>query len=127
PEILPSSALYGDAREMLAGVPVAGALGDQQAALVGQGCFAAGDTKCTYGTGNFLLANTGGTAVESKAGLVTTIAYRFGEDAPAYALEGSIAVTGSLVQWLRDQIGIIGAASEIERLAASVEDSGGAV
>ena len=127
PEILPSSALYGEAREMLAGVPVAGALGDQQAALVGQGCFAPGDTKCTYGTGNFLLANTGGAAVQSRAGLVTTIAYRFGEDAPAYALEGSIAVTGSLVQWLRDQIGIIGKASEVEALAASVEDSGGAV
>jgi glycerol kinase len=127
PQIVPSSALYGEAREMLAGVPVAGALGDQQAALIGQGCFNPGDSKCTYGTGNFLLANTGAVAVGSKAGLVTTIAYRFGDAPPAYALEGSIAVTGSLVQWLRDQVGMIASASEIEALAASVDDSGGAV
>ena len=106
-------------------VPIAGNLGDQHAAIVGQVCFAAGEAKNTYGTGNFLLLNTGASPVVSKAGLLTTPAYQF-EDAPAaYALEGSIAVTGAAVQWLRDQLGIIASAGEIEPLAATVPDAGG--
>ncbi len=125
PEIVPSSAIYGMARELLPGVPVAGALGDQQAALVGQACLMPGDAKCTYGTGNFLLANTGGAAVASGHGLLTTVAYRLGDTAPVFALEGSIAITGSLIQWLRDQLGLIRTAPESEALAASVEDNGG--
>jgi glycerol kinase len=106
-------------------VPVSGDLGDQQAATVGQVCVAPGEAKNTYGTGNFMLLNTGREIVPSNAGLLTTVCYRMGEAAPIYALEGSIAVTGSAVQWLRDQLGIIGAASEIEALAASVPDNGG--
>jgi glycerol kinase len=106
-------------------VPVCGDLGDQQAATVGQVCVAPGEAKNTYGTGNFMLLNTGRDIVPSKAGLLTTVCYRMGEAAPIYALEGSIAVTGSAVQWLRDQLGIIASASEVEALAASVPDNGG--
>jgi glycerol kinase len=122
--IVPSSAVYGEARGVLAGVPVGGILGDQQAALVGQACFRPGEAKNTYGTGCFLLMNTGETPIVSTAGLLTTVAYKLG-DAPAnYALEGSIAVTGALVQWLRDNLRLIGSSAEIEALAASVPDNG---
>ena len=124
PRIGSSSEIYGTARGVLAGVPVAGILGDQQAALVGQTCFAPGEAKNTYGTGCFLLMNTGDKPVPSTCGLVTTVGYRFG-DAPAqYALEGSIAITGALVQWLRDNLGLIQSSEEIEPLARSVEDNG---
>jgi glycerol kinase len=125
PEIRSSAEIYGEARGVLAGVPVASALGDQQAALFGQTCFAAGEGKCTYGTGNFLLVNTGERAVASSHGLLTTVGYRVGEAAAVYALEGSIAVTGALVQWLRDNLGFFSSAAEIEALAASVADNGG--
>ncbi|GAA1796920.1 glycerol kinase GlpK [Planosporangium flavigriseum] len=125
PEILPSSYVYGEAGGFLSGVPVAGALGDQQAALFGQTCFATGEAKCTYGTGSFLLLHTGDRPVLSERGLVTTVAYQIGDAAPAYALEGSIAVTGALVQWLRDNLGLISTAAEINDLAATVEDNGG--
>ncbi|MBW1648184.1 MAG: glycerol kinase GlpK [Deltaproteobacteria bacterium] len=107
-------------------VPVCGALGDQQAALVGQACFSPGEAKNTYGTGCFLLLNTGETPVASRHGLITSVAYRLGGQAPVYCLEGSIAVAGALVQWLRDNLGLIGTAAEVEPLAAGVEDSGGA-
>jgi glycerol kinase len=107
-------------------VPVSGALGDQQAAMVGQICTNAGEAKNTYGTGNFMLLNTGRQIVPSKAGLLTTVCYKLGDAEAIYALEGSIAVTGSAVQWLRDQLGIIKTAADIEPLAASVEDTGGA-
>jgi glycerol kinase len=116
--------VYGEARE-LGGVPVAGALGDQQAALFGQTCFAPGEAKCTYGTGSFLLLNTGTTPTPSERGLITTVAYQIGEQPAAYALEGSIAVTGALVQWLRDNLGIISTAAEVNDLAGSVQDNGG--
>src|SRR5690606_29890225 len=106
-------------------VTIAGVLGDQQAATVGQVCFAPGDAKNTYGTGNFMLLNTGTTPVSSGAGLLTTPAYCIGSMPAVYALEGSIAVTGAAVQWLRDQLGVIAAAAEIEPLAASVPDAGG--
>ncbi|HYO08243.1 MAG TPA: glycerol kinase GlpK [Tepidisphaeraceae bacterium] len=106
-------------------LPVCGNLGDQQAALVGQACFTPGDCKNTYGTGCFMLLHTGDRAVASKAGLLTTVGYRFGDEPAAYALEGSIAVTGALVQWLRDNLKIISASPEIEPLAASVTDNGG--
>src|SRR6188472_3301287 len=106
-------------------VRVAGDLGDQQAATVGQVCIRPGEAKNTYGTGNFMLLNTGREIVPSKAGLLTTVCYRLEDAAPIYALEGSIAVTGSAVQWLRDQLGIIASASEIEALATSVPDNGG--
>ena len=106
-------------------VVVCGDLGDQQAATVGQVCFSPGEAKNTYGTGNFMLLNTGNTIVPSKAGLLTTVCYRFGDSNTIYALEGSIAVTGSAVQWLRDQLGIIGTANEIETLANTVPDNGG--
>ncbi|HEY6361996.1 MAG TPA: glycerol kinase GlpK, partial [Vicinamibacterales bacterium] len=106
-------------------VPIGAALGDQHAALVGQACFTAGEAKNTYGTGNFMLLNTGDRIVPSTAGLLTTLGYRFDGAAPVYALEGSIAVTGAAVQWLRDQLEIIRSAGEIEALASSVEDSGG--
>ena len=125
PEIRPSSEVYGVAKGVLEGVKVAGALGDQQAALFGQTCFQPGDAKCTYGTGGFMLLNTGPVAVQSRSGLLTTVAYQCGGQAPVYALEGSIAMAGSLVQWFRDNLGMIGSAAEIEALAASVEDSGG--
>ncbi|HEX5505469.1 MAG TPA: glycerol kinase GlpK [Thermomicrobiales bacterium] len=126
PAIRSSSEVYGVATGALAGVPVAGVLGDQQAALVGQTCFAPGEAKNTYGTGCFLLLNTGTAPVASRSGLLTTVAYRFGAAPPAYALEGSIAIAGALVQWLRDNLGLIAGAAEIEALAASVPDNGGA-
>lgn len=130
PEIRPSSDpnKYGEtlANGPLGGVvPLTGDLGDQQAATVGQVCFNPGEAKNTYGTGNFMLLNTGTELVRSKAGLLSTMAYKFGDDAPVYALEGSIAVTGSAVQWLRDQLGIISGASETETLARQVKDNGG--
>jgi glycerol kinase len=125
PAIRSSSEVYGELRCgcALDGVPLAGALGDQQAALVGQACFAPGEAKNTYGTGSFLLVNTGAEPVASRE-LLTTVAYRLGDQPAAYALEGSIAVTGAAVQWLRDQLGIIDSAQEIEALAASVDDTG---
>jgi glycerol kinase len=130
PEIRPSSDpnAYGETltNGPLAGqVPLTGDLGDQQAATVGQVCFKPGEAKNTYGTGNFMLLNTGTELVRSKAGLLSTMCYKFGDEAPVYALEGSIAVTGSAVQWLRDQLGIISGASETETLARQVEDNGG--
>jgi glycerol kinase len=125
PEIRPSVEVYGEARGELAGVPVAAALGDQQAALFGQACFAPGEAKCTYGTGSFLLLNTGTQPVASHHGLLTTVGYQIGNGPAVYALEGSIAVTGALVQWLRDNLGLISAADDIEALAASVPDNGG--
>lgn len=128
PEIRSSSEVFGEVREpaALAGVPIAGILGDQQAATFGQTAFDAGESKNTYGTGNFLLVGTGTEIVRSRAGLITTVAYRCGDEPPRYALEGSIAVTGSLIQWLRDNLGIIGSSEEVEELAASVDDNGGA-
>jgi glycerol kinase len=130
PEIKPSSNpdFYGTtlANGPVGGeVPLSGDLGDQQAATVGQVCFGVGEAKNTYGTGNFLLLNTGNELVRSKNGLLTTVCYQFGSEAPVYALEGSIAVTGSAVQWLRDQLGIISGASQSETLARQVEDNGG--
>jgi glycerol kinase len=125
PEIRPSSEVYGEAVEPLGGVPVASALGDQQAALFGQTCFSPGEAKCTYGTGSFLLFNTGERPVRSANGLLTTVCCRIGDEAPTYALEGSIAVTGALVQWFRDNITLIGSAPEIETLARTVDDNGG--
>jgi len=108
-----------------AAVPISGILGDQQAAMVGQVCFEKGDSKTTYGTGNFALLNTGEELVRSKHGLLTTVCFKFGSEPARYALEGSVAVTGSAVQWLRDQLGLIKQASEIESLAAAVKDNGG--
>ncbi|WP_301178110.1 glycerol kinase GlpK, partial [Actinomadura geliboluensis] len=130
PEIKPSSAPepYGMSRAdgPLGGeVPLTGILGDQQAATVGQVCFAVGEAKNTYGTGNFLLLNTGEELVRSKAGMLTTVCYKFGDHPTVYALEGSIAVTGSAVQWLRDQLGIISGAAQSESLARQVDDNGG--
>jgi glycerol kinase len=127
PEIRSSSEEYGRVRErgVLAGVPISGILGDQQAATFGQACLSPGEAKNTYGTGNFVLLNTGTEQVMSKNGLLTTVCYKIGSADTVYALEGSIAVTGSLVQWIRDNLGMIGSAPEIEGLAASVEDNGG--
>jgi len=129
PTIRPSSAPggYGEITGLaaVAGVPLTGDLGDQQAATVGQVCFSPGEAKNTYGTGNFLLLNTGETPVHSKNGLLTTVCYQLGSEKPIYALEGSMAVTGSAVQWLRDQLGIISGAAEIEPLARQVSDNGG--
>jgi glycerol kinase len=127
PEIRSSSEVFGHAHSssLLREVPIAGILGDQQAATFGQAAFDKGESKNTYGTGNFLIVNTGEKPVMSQNGLLTTVAYRLGEEAPRYALEGSIAVTGSLVQWLRDNLGIISDAKEVEALAASVPDNGG--
>ncbi|GAA3110293.1 glycerol kinase GlpK [Streptomyces goshikiensis] len=127
PEIKSSAEVYGHVKDgVLAGVPVASALGDQQAALFGQTCFAEGEAKSTYGTGTFMLMNTGDKVINSYSGLLTTVGYKIGDQQPVYALEGSIAVTGSLVQWMRDQMGMIKTAAEIETLASSVEDNGGA-
>lgn len=126
PEIRSSAETYGTGSGNLAGVPIASALGDQQAAIFGQTCFDVGEAKNTYGTGSFLLLNTGHRPVASKSGLITTVGYRIGAEEPVYCLEGSIAITGALVQWFRDQLGIISAAAEIETLAESVEDNGGA-
>ncbi|SNT10503.1 glycerol kinase [Actinoplanes regularis] len=106
-------------------MPIAAAIGDQQAALFGQTCFEPGDAKCTYGTGNFVLLNTGTTPVRSTHGLLTTVAYRFGDEPPVFALEGSVAASGSAIQWLRDQLGILPSAADSETLAAQVEDSAG--
>lgn len=125
PEIRSSAEVYGTASGALAGVPVASALGDQQAALFGQTCFNPGEAKCTYGTGGFLLLNTGESPVVSRHGLLTTVGYRIGTRPATYALEGSIAVTGSLVQWLRDNLGLISSAPEVEELARTVDDNGG--
>jgi glycerol kinase len=125
PEIRPSMEVYGEAGGALGGLPVAAALGDQHAALFGQTCFEPGDAKCTYGTGSFLLMNTGEEPVRSGNGLLTTVGYKIGDERATYALEGSIAVTGALVQWFRDKIGLIGSASEIETLARTVDNNGG--
>jgi glycerol kinase len=125
PEICSSSEVYGKATGVLQGIPVASALGDQQAALFGQTCFSVGEGKNTYGTGCFLLVNTGQQLVHSDNGLITTAAYKIGREPVVYALEGSIAVTGALVQWVRDNLGLIKTSAEIETLAASVPDSGG--
>ncbi|MBL8931889.1 MAG: glycerol kinase GlpK [Kineosporiaceae bacterium] len=126
PEIRSSAGDFGRGRGVLDGVPVTGVLGDQQAATFGQACFTPGTGKNTYGTGCFFLLNTGTSKVASTNGLLTTVCYRIGDQAPVYALEGSIAVAGSLVQWLRDNLGLISSAPEIEPLAASVPDNGGA-
>lgn len=126
PQIVPSSAVHGEIRiSPLNGTKIAGILGDQQAALFGQTCFAPGEAKNTYGTGSFLLMNTGTTRVQSKAGLLTTVAYKLGDDVPHYALEGSIAITGALVQWLRDNLKLFDDVAQIEPLARSVDDNGG--
>jgi glycerol kinase len=125
PEIRSSAEVYGEARGPLAGIPVAGALGDQQAALFGQACFSPGEAKCTYGTGSFLLMNMGERPVVSASGLLTTLAARVGDEPPTYAFEGSIAITGALVRWFRDNLGLIGSAPEIETLARTVDDNGG--
>ncbi|WP_030340506.1 glycerol kinase GlpK [Streptomyces sp. NRRL S-1022] len=125
PEIRSSAEPYGEARSLLPGVSITAALGDQQAALFGQTCFSPGEAKCTYGTGSFLLLNTGTDLVRSRHGLLTTVAYQIGDQPPVYALEGSIAVTGALVQWFRDRLGLISTAPEIETLARTVEDNGG--
>ena len=128
PTIKSSSEVYGNAESssLLREVPIAGILGDQQAATFGQAAFGQGEAKNTYGTGNFLIFNTGEEIIHSKNGLLTTLGYKLGDAAPHYALEGSIAVTGSLVQWLRDNLGIISSTEEIEALAKTVDDNGGA-
>src|SRR5438128_545374 len=126
PRIASSSEVYGHiAAGPLAGAPVAGDLGDQQAATVGQACYSVGEAKNTYGTGNFMLLNTGTELVPSRSGLLTTVAYKMGSQAAVYALEGSIAITGALVQWLRDNLGLIQTSSDVEKLASSVQDNGG--
>ncbi len=125
PAIKASSEVYGTAVGDLAGIPVAGDLGDQQAALFGQTCFSAGEAKNTYGTGCFMLLNTGTKPVPSKSGLLTTLGYKIGKEPAVYALEGSIAITGALVQWLRDNLGMIKTSPEIEELAKTVDDNGG--
>jgi glycerol kinase len=125
PRIAASSASYAEAKlDVLRGVPIAGILGDQQAALVGQTCFESGEAKNTYGTGCFMLMNTGVRPVRSTAGLVTTVAYQLGDQPAHYALEGSIAMAGALVQWLRDNLGLIAKSSEVEALARTVADNG---
>jgi glycerol kinase len=128
PSIKSSSEIYGHTKKdgvFGCEIAIAGILGDQQAAMVGQGCFEVGDSKCTYGTGNFALVNTGTQIVRSENGLLTTVCYKFGTEATKYALEGSVAVTGAAVQWLRDQLELIRSADEIEDLAKSVPDNGG--
>ena len=125
PEIRSSAEIHGTTSRVVPGITISAALGDQQAALFGQTCFAKGETKCTYGTGSFLLMNTGDTLVKSEHGLLTTIGYQLGGEPATYALEGSIAVTGSLVQWFRDKLGLIQSAPEIETLARTVTDNGG--
>ncbi len=125
PQIKSSSEIYGAARGALGGVPVAGDLGDQQAALFGQTCYSPGEAKNTYGTGCFMLLNTGEKPMPSKSGLLTTLGYKIGGQKAVYALEGSIAITGALVQWLRDNLGLIQKSSDIEALARTVEDNGG--
>jgi len=125
PAIKPSSEVYGTATGTLSGVPVAGDLGDQQAALFGQTCFSVGEAKNTYGTGCFMLLNTGTKPVQSKNGLLTTLGYKIGSQPAVYCLEGSIAITGALVQWLRDNLGLIAKSADVESLANTVEDNGG--
>ncbi len=126
PQICSSSEVYGRAQfAAIRNVPIAGILGDQQAALVGQTCFRKGEAKNTYGTGCFLLMNTGTNQVESTSGLLTTLAYKFGVKPACYALEGSVAITGALVQWIRDNLKLIEKSSDIESLAQTVEDNGG--
>jgi glycerol kinase len=124
PEIVSSSGRVAEGAGVLEGTPISGILGDQHAALFGQTCFDPGSAKNTYGTGCFMLLNTGEEVIASKSGLLTTVAYRIGNEHPAYALEGSIAVAGSLVQWLRDNLGVITVSPEVETLARSVEDNG---
>ncbi len=127
PQIMPSSKIYGKIKsEPMRGVSLAGILGDQQAALVGQTCYAPGEAKNTYGTGCFMLMNTGTEAVPSKHGLLTTVAYQFDNQPVHYALEGSVAIAGALVQWLRDNLGIIKTSADVQKLAATVKDNGGA-
>ncbi|MFE0019405.1 glycerol kinase GlpK [Amycolatopsis sp. NPDC059021] len=125
PEIRSSTEVYGTTSRVVPGIRIAAALGDQQAALFGQTCFAPGEAKCTYGTGSFLLLNTGATPVLSTHGMLTTVGFKIGDEPAVYALEGSMAVTGSLVQWFRDGLELIGSAPEIETLARTVEDNGG--
>jgi glycerol kinase len=125
PEIRASSEVYGEAKGDLGGISVAGDLGDQQAALFGQTCFSVGEAKNTYGTGNFLLLNTGNEPVQSKSGLITGLGYKIGDQPAVFMLEGSIAITGALVQWLRDNLKMIKAAPEVEDLAKTVDDNGG--
>jgi len=125
PAIKASSEVYGTAKGHLNGVPVAGDLGDQQAALFGQACYDPGEAKNTYGTGCFMLLNTGTKAVQSKNGLLTTLGYKIGQEKAVYCLEGSIAITGALVQWLRDNLGMIAKSADVEALAKTVEDNGG--
>jgi len=122
PDIKPTSHVYAPTSD---GVPIAALVGDQQGAMIGQTCFDVGDSKTTYGTGNFALLNTGTSIVRSQNGLLTTLCYKFGDSPAVYALEGSVAVTGSAIQWLRDQLGIIKSSAEIEALASSVTDNGG--
>ena len=126
PQIRPSSEVYGKCVGDLAGIPVAGDLGDQQAAIFGQTCYSTGEAKNTYGTGNFMLLNTGTKPVQSKNGLLTTLGYKIGSQPAVYCLEGSIAITGALVQWMRDNLGMISTSADIETLAKTVEDNGGA-
>jgi glycerol kinase len=125
PQIKASSEVYGTGVGSLAGIPIAGDLGDQQAALFGQTCFSPGEAKNTYGTGCFMLMNTGTKVVPSKSGLLTTLGYKIGDQPAVYALEGSIAITGALVQWLRDNLGMIARSEEVEALAKTVDDNGG--
>ena len=125
PEIKPSSQVYGYAKGLMKGIPVSSILGDQQAALFGQTCYEPGEAKNTYGTGCFMLMNTGNRPVASKYGLLTTLGYKIGDQDAIYCLEGSIAITGALVQWLRDNMRMIDTSVEVEALAATVEDSGG--
>ena len=125
PEVRPNAQVYGECAVGLPGVPIGGAFGDQQAALFGQACFSAGEAKCTYGTGAFLLVNTGERISTSQHGLITTVAHALDGHAPVYAIEGSIAAAGSLVQWFRDSLEMIRSAPEIETLARRVEDNGG--
>jgi glycerol kinase len=125
PKVMPSAAVYGKATGVLAGVPVAGDLGDQQAALFGQTCFSPGEAKNTYGTGCFMLLNTGTKPVQSNNGLLTTLGYKIGDQAAVYCLEGSIAITGALVQWLRDNLRLFDFSKHVEDYARAVEDSGG--
>ncbi len=125
PAVRASSEVYGTATGSLAGIPVAGDLGDQQAALFGQTCFSAGEAKNTYGTGCFMLLNTGTAPVQSRNGLLTTLGYKIGSEPAVYCLEGSIAITGALVQWLRDNLGLIQKSADVEALAGTVEDNGG--
>ncbi len=125
PQIVSSSEIYGYTKCDFHGIPLAGDLGDQQAALFGQTCFDPGEAKNTYGTGCFMLLNTGASIVESKFGLLTTLGYKIGKEPARYCLEGSIAITGALVQWLRDNLNIIENSADIEQLARTVEDNGG--